>query len=304
MIRSPPLGMSSMRLSPPMSSRHLPLAPAPAPALALALALSLALALAAPARAQAPEPAAGPSDQLPIQEPAPEFQPVRPVDEPADPPEAVTPAPMPTPAPAPLPAAAPPPPAEMPAAPPAPPAVSPLAIAAPLPALPAWAMSVVLLLGAFLAGLFGVMTAAQMRRGEMARRRRAVAVTIATELETRLQAFEVVPLPPNAEAGVFFVSTVTSLAGIDAGFRAAQADLHLLPGKLASHISVHYAAVQRVADFVKGQSLAAAIRMMQANRMGGHPCPDAGTMREAHVELGAAFRGLDKLVGALRAAAG
>jgi predicted outer membrane lipoprotein len=167
--------------------------------------------------------------------------------------------------------------------------------------LPAWALSLVLLLGAFLAGLFGVMTAMILRKGEMAQRRRSVAATLAIELETRLQAFESVPLPPNAEAGVFFVSAMTSLSGIDAGFRAAQTDLHLLPGKLASHISVHYAAVQRVADFVKGQSLAAGVRMLQANRMGGHPCPDAGTMREAHVEMAAAFRGLDKLVAGLRA---
>mgnify|MGYP000994320060 CR=1 FL=1 len=270
-----------------MPSRRLP----------LATTLAVALALATPARAQAPEPAV-PSDPLPVQEPAPEFQPVRPVDEPANPPEPAAPAPMPAPLPTAAPTAA-----EIPAAAPPPTEMPPLAVAAPLAALPAWAMSVVLLVGAFLAGLFGVLTAAQMRRGEAARRRRAVAITIATELETRLQAFEAVPLPPNAEAGVFFVSAITSLAGIDAGFRAAQADLHLLPGKLASHISVHYAAVQRVADFVKGQSLAAAIRMMQANRMGGYPCPDAGTMREAHVELGAAFRGLDKLVAALRAAA-
>ncbi|MEW5729051.1 MAG: hypothetical protein AB1918_14580 [Pseudomonadota bacterium] len=251
--------------------------------------------LAVTAWAQAPDapalpPIAVPSaEPLPVEEPAPEFQPVRPVDEP-------------TPQPEPEPAPSVPPTVSTPAAEPAPP----VPVAVPVPAadqgLPAWAMSLVLLAGAFLAGLFGVMTAALLRRGEARRRRRAVATTLATELETRLQAFDAVPLPPNAEAGVFFVSAVISLAGIDAGFRAAQSDLHLLPGKLASHISVHYAAVRRVADFVKGQSLAAAVRMMQANRMGGHPCPDAGTMREAHVELGAAFRGLDKLVAALRAA--
>jgi len=56
-----------------------------------------------------------------------------------------------------------------------------------------------------------------------------------------------------------------------------------------------------VSDFVKGQSIAAAARMLQGNRLGGHPCPDAGTMREAHAELGAAFRGLDKVIIALRA---
>lgn len=254
--------------------------------------------LAVTAWAQAPDapalpPIVAPSaEPLPVEEPAPEFQPVRPVDEPAPQPE-------------PEPAPSVPPPVSAPAE-PAPPVPVTVPVPVPVPAadpgLPAWAMSLVLLAGAFLAGLFGVMTAALLRRSEASRRRRAVAATLATELETRLQAFDAVPLPPNAEAGVFFVSAVISLAGIDAGFRAAQADLHLLPGKLASHISVHYAAVRRVADFVKGQSLAAAVRMMQANRMGGHPCPDAGTMREAHVELGAAFRGLDKLVAALRAA--
>jgi len=51
-----------------------------------------------------------------------------------------------------------------------------------------------------------------------------------------------------------------------------------------------------VAKFIKGQSFAAGLRMLQANRIGGHPCPDAGIMREAHVELAAAFRGLDKIV--------
>lgn len=277
-----------------------------------AVLLVAALLVTAPAWAQAPqsllpqvvvpEAEQGPAERLPIEEPAPGFEPVRPVvDEPATVPAEASPTVAPTVLPDPTPVP-----------PPAPPVASrPDPVVAPPPPvpafpvidLPAWAVSVVLLLGAFLAGLFGILTATILRKGEMAQRRRSVAATLATELETRLQAFESVPLPPNAEAGVFFVSAVISLAGNDAGFRAAQSDLHLLPGKLASHISVHYAAVQRVADFVKGQSLAAAVRMLQANRMGGYPCPDAGTMRESHVELTAAFRGLDKLVAGLRAAA-
>ncbi|MBC7907653.1 MAG: hypothetical protein H7Y60_13045, partial [Rhodospirillaceae bacterium] len=166
---------------------------------------------------------------------------------------------------------------------------------------PAWALGVLVLAGAFLAALFGILTALLLRRGEGRERRRSVAATLATELETRRLAFESVPLPPNAEAGVSFVSSVTSLAGIDTGFRAVQANIHLLPPKLAANASVHYAAVQRVSDFVKGQSLAAAVRMLQANRLGGHPCPDAGAMRDAHEELGAAFRGVDKLAQSLRA---
>lgn len=185
----------------------------------------------------------------------------------------------------------------------------PSAIAAPAPAtpplvvdqmVPAWALGILVLFGAFLAGLFGILTALLMRRTEMRQRRRAVAATLATELETRRLAFEAVPLPPNIEAGVSFVSSVTSLAGIESGFRAMQGNLNLLPAKVAANVSVHYAAVQRVSDFVKGQSLAAAVRMLQANRLGGHPCPDAGSMRDAHTELGAAFRGIDKLVLALR----
>ncbi len=173
-------------------------------------------------------------------------------------------------------------------------------VTAPPAGLPSWALGVLVLAGAFLAALFGILTALLMRRAETRARRRAVAATLATELETRAQAFEAVPLPPNVEAGVSFVSSVTSLAGIDAGFRSTQGSLHLLPEKLAAHVSVHYAAVQRVSDFVKGQSLAAAVRMLQANRIGGHPCPDAGAMRDAHVELGMAFRGVEKLTQMLK----
>lgn len=256
----------------------------------------------APREAAPPVP---PVDKPLLEEPSPGFQPLRPAEaetpaEPsapaapvaAQPPlrEVMPPQTQAAPAPAPVPAAIPA--AATPSEPAAAPAADPL---------PLWALGVLVLLGAFLAALFGILTALLMRRSETRARRRAIAATLATELETRRLAFEAVPLPPNAEAGVSFVSSVTSLAGIDCGFRSVQGSVHLLPEKLAAHVSVHYAAVQRVSDFVKGQSLAAAVRMLQANRIGGHPCPDAGTMREAHVELGAAFRGVEKLAQMLRA---
>lgn len=272
--------------------------------------LVLALpAIAAAQGVQAPInllPPPGPRETLPpvpaadkplLEEPSPSFQPLRPAEPDApqgQPSNTATPQPLPPAEPmparmtteAPPPVVAPPPPADVPA----------------LPAgtLPNWALGVLVLFGAFLAAMFGILTALMMRRAEANARRRAVAATLATELDTRRQAFEAVPLPPNVEAGVSFVSTVTALAGIEAGFRSVQGNLYLLPEKLAAHVSVHYAAVQRVSDFVKGQSMAAAVRMLQANRLGGHPCPDAGAMREAHVELGAAFRGVDKLVQMLR----
>ena len=82
-----------------------------------------------------------------------------------------------------------------------------------------------------------------------------------------------------------------------------QTSLHLLPEKAAGHLSIHYAAVHHVANFVKGQSFAAALRMLQANRIGGHPCPDPAAMREAHVELAAAFRGVDKIIQGLKSTA-
>lgn len=254
-----------------------------------------------PREAVPPVPAA---DKPLLDEPSPNFQPLRPAEPEANAPAAepqAQPAPIPAPLPPQQPMAAPkaaeqvPMPAEP--APPPPPA-EPLVVTA---GLPTWALGVLVLLGAFLAAMFGIVTALLMRKAENTARRRAVAATLATELDTRLLAFEAVPLPPNIEAGVSFVSSVTSLANIEAGFRSVQGNLHLLPEKLAAHVSVHYAAVQRVSDFVKGQSLAAAVRMLQANRIGGHPCPDAGTMRDAHVELTAAFRGLDKLVQLLRA---
>lgn len=287
------------------------------------LVLSLILAMPAVASAQenqAPinllpqnqHDAVPPADKPLLEEPSPNFQPIRPTEtevmpgvpavqqQPLPVVEQAVPAPQPT---APM---------VQPVHPPAPPppvATAPVTLPVPPPAmvpppsndqLLPWLLPVLVLAGAFLATLFGILTALSMRRAEIGARRRAVAATLATELETRRQAYEAVPLPPNVEAGVSFVSAVTSLAGFDAGFRSTQGALHLLPEKLAAHVSVHYAAVQRVSDFVKGQSLAAAVRMLQANRLGGHPCPDAGTMREAHTELGAAFRGLDKLVQTLR----
>ncbi|NFV80525.1 hypothetical protein [Magnetospirillum aberrantis] len=299
------------------------------------LVLSLILAMPAVASAQenqAPinllpqnqHDAVPPADKPLLEEPSPNFQAIRPngtevmpgvpavQQQPLPVVEQAVPAPQPT---APMvqqlqpPAAPPPPVAAAPVTLPAPVATAPVTLPAPPPAmvpppsndqLPPWLLPVLVLAGAFLATLFGILTALSMRRAEIGARRRAVAATLATELETRRQAYEAVPLPPNVEAGVSFVSAVTSLAGFDAGFRSTQGALHLLPEKLAAHVSVHYAAVQRVSDFVKGQSLAAAVRMLQANRLGGHPCPDAGTMREAHTELGAAFRGLDKLVQTLR----
>ncbi|MGE5547051.1 MAG: hypothetical protein ACM33T_09145 [Solirubrobacterales bacterium] len=251
-----------------------------------------ALFLAVSALAQAPVPLSAPVPQEPTArsaEPAPEPPAA---DRPAEtirPAEPVAPAP-----PISTPVAAPPAPAPV-AAPE--PAGAPAAVVADLPS---WAVATLILLGAFLAAVFGMLAALMMRASEAKARRRSVAATLAVELDTRRQAFESVPLPPNVEAGVFFVSAVTSLSAIDAGFRSAQGNMHLLPGKLGAHVSVHYAAVQRVADFVKGQSLAAAVRMLQANRIGGYPCPDAGTMREAHVELGAAFRGIEKLIQNLR----
>lgn len=256
------------------------------------------LLIAAPALAQAPTPApvtAAPQDKPAVEEERPDFQPLRPAE--PDEPAAAAPAPpQPSlpPTMAPAPPSPPPPPVvvQVPAAGTTPPAAD---------LLPAWAVALLLVVGAMLAALFGVTAARSMRRAELSERRRAIAACLAAELETRRLAFDAVPLPPNVDAGVSFVSAVISMAGIDCAFRTAQGSLFLLSPQLAAHISVHYAAVQRVADFVKGQSLAAAVRMLQANRLGGHPCPDAGAMREAHVELAAAFRGLDKVILSLNA---
>lgn len=256
------------------------------------------LLIAAPALAQGLAPvAAPPQDKPAVEEERPDFQPLRPAepDEPAAP--AIAPAQPPV-----VPMAAP-----VQPSPPSPP--PPVVVQVPVvetaqPAavlLPTWAMALLLVAGAMLAALFGLTAARSLHRAELAERRRATAACLAAELETRRLAFDAVPLPPNVDAGVSFVSAVISMAGIDCAFRTAQGSLFLLSPQLAAHITVHYAAVQRVADFVKGQSLAAAVRMLQANRLGGHPCPDAGAMREAHVELAAAFRGLDKVILSLNA---
>jgi hypothetical protein len=194
------------------------------------------------------------------------------------------------------------PPSPIPAAAPAPVTQSPLPVVVPpvvVPSetgVPGWAVGLLVLAGSVIAAGIGQISVTLLRRRELAERRGSVAATLALELSTRLQAFDTVPVPPNAEAGVSFVSDVLALSSFDCGFRSAQGALHLLPGKLPAHIALHYAAVQRVAVFVRGQSVAAGIRMLQANRIGGHPCPDAGTMRQAHVELAAAFNGVDKLV--------
>jgi len=170
-----------------------------------------------------------------------------------------------------------------------------------LPPLAAWLQGLMLLAGALIAGVIGMVVAVTLQGRDLSRRRRAIAATLAIEIEARRQAFAAVPSPPNAEAGVSFVSAVSALADFDCGWRSAQGSLYLLPDKLAGHLSVHYGAVHHVAAFVKGQSFAAALRMLQANRIGGHPCPDAVAMREAHVELAAAFRGVDKLLLGLKA---
>ncbi|MBI2240221.1 MAG: hypothetical protein HYU59_05390 [Magnetospirillum gryphiswaldense] len=269
--------------------------------------LGLALFLfASPAWAQAPQPVGAAEQAKPVvEEERPDFQPLRPAEPepegnaepaPAVPPPPVVPVPVP---PVPVPHAAP---AVQPPPPPMPPMAEPAPVGQSL-SLPLWVGLLALLTGAVLALLGGALTMRGLRRGELVERRRSVAASLATELDTRRLAFESVPLPPNVDAGVSFVSSVISMAGIDCAFRAAQGQLFLFSPQLAANISVHYAAVQRVADFVKGQSMAAAVRMLQANRLGGHPCPDAGAMREAHVELDAAFRGLDKVILSLRAQA-
>jgi hypothetical protein len=186
---------------------------------------------------------------------------------------------------------------------PAPPAPAEPALMAPASAvaalLPAWASALLLVIGAAMAGFVGLLVSVARDQRERAQRRHAVAAALALELGARLHAFDRVPVPPNAEAGVSFVSLVAALAGLDFAFRGGQDALHLLPGRLAPQVVQHYAAVHRIATFVKGQSLAAAVRMLQANRIGGHPTPDAGAMRDAHVELADAFQGTDRLIDAL-----
>jgi hypothetical protein len=177
----------------------------------------------------------------------------------------------------------------------APTAAEPVSLPAGL--LPALALVV----GGLIAALAGLLAVASIKNGESRRQRLSTARMLALELEARRQAFEAVPIPPNADAGVSFVSAVVALARQDHAWQAAQTSLYLLPEGLAGHLQVHYAAVHHVADFMKGQAIAAGLRMLQANRMGGHPSPDAAAMRDAHVELVAAFRGVDKIVIALKA---
>jgi hypothetical protein len=119
------------------------------------------------------------------------------------------------------------------------------------------------------------------------------------ELAVRRRAFEAVPAPPNAEAGVSFVSAVSALDALDTGLRSAGDGLSLLPSRAVALTVEHYAEVRRIATFVKGQSFAAAARMLQGNRIGGTPSPDAATLRAAYIDLAGAFRGLDKVVEAL-----
>ncbi|WP_235062833.1 hypothetical protein [Paramagnetospirillum caucaseum] len=263
----------------------------------------LSLACAAPVLAADEGPAPAPLVQpLPPAEETPGFQAVRPLpaaESPAAPvaaPAVAAPPPPPVAAPVPAaPAMASPPP--MPVPPPPPPSSEPGL----LPLLVQGGVAALMIaVGALVAGLVGIAAAAAGRRRDEAGRRKSAAATLVIELEARIQAFEAVPVPPNAEAGVSFVSAVVALADLDYGWRAVQASLYLLPERLAGHLAVHYAAVHHVGNFIKGQSFAAGLRMLQANRIGGHPCPDAGTMREAHVELAAAFRGLDKIVMGLK----
>lgn len=272
------------------------------------LALLASLGLATPVWAADEAPPATPLAQpVPPAEETPGFQAVRPlaggeVPAPAQANAAAPAAPEPPPAPVKL--APPPPPAAVIPPPPAPATPPPATGPSLLPRLAeGGAAGLLVALGGLVAGLVGTAASAATRRGEEAARRKAAASALVIELEARIQAFEAVPVPPNVEAGVSFVSAVVALADLDYGWRAAQGTLHLLPERLTSHLAVHYAAVNHVAKFVKGQSFAAGLRMLQANRIGGHPCPDAGTMREAHVEMAAAFRGLDKIVMGLKAQA-
>jgi hypothetical protein len=271
-------------------------------------AILLSLVCAVPAQAAPADETAPPA---PLQQPlspteeTPGFQAVRPLPaaEAPSPVPAAAPAPASTPAPAPVAAPRPAAPVPPPAPPPAP---APAASAAESPVsllLQGGVAALMTALGGLVAGLAGLAAANAGRRHEESGRRKSAAAALAVELEARMQAFEAVPVPPNAEAGVSFVSAVTALADLDYGWRAAQAGLHLLPTRLTAPLAVHYAAVHHVARFVKAQSFAAGLRMLQANRIGGHPCPDAGTMREAHVELAAAFRGVDKIILGLKSIA-
>ncbi|OAN54157.1 hypothetical protein A6A04_12860 [Paramagnetospirillum marisnigri] len=259
---------------------------------------------AAPVLAQPVPAASSPATPSQPAEETPGFLAVRPLT------ETVAPAPVAVPAPAPVSAPVAPPVVVVPPPPP-PPAVEPAP--APPPVATSigfgWEVIVVvagliaaamLALGAAIAGWTGTMMARSLQASDETRRRQAAKTLLVVELEARRQAFEAVPVPPNADAGVSFVSAVCALADMDSGWQAAQTSLHLLGEKQAGHLAVHYSAVRYVANFVKGQSFAAALRMLQANRIGGHPCPDPAAMREAHVELAAAFRGIEKIIQGLK----
>ncbi len=170
--------------------------------------------------------------------------------------------------------------------------------------VPAVLLFLAIVAGALVAAFAGVVMVGHWRRADRKQRQQAAAAVLATELETRRQAFDVVPIPPGAEAGMSFVSSVMALSRMEQGYHAAMGNLYLLPPRLAASVTVHYAAVQRTAAFTHSQSLAAGLRMLQANRIGGNPCPDANTMRSIHQELETAFQGIDKIIQSLKAIAG
>ncbi len=183
-----------------------------------------------------------------------------------------------------------------------PPAVPAPTVSAPPPpvfVVPLWAAGLLVALGGLLGGIGGFLALVRNGRAERAARRRSAATVLAAELAARRRAFERVPAPPNAEAGVSFVAAVSALESLSMGFTAAGDGLTLLPPALVSQAVEHYAEVRRIATFVKGQSLAAAARMLQGNRLGGTPSPDAATLRAAYIDLAGAFRGVEKLVEAL-----
>lgn len=158
-----------------------------------------------------------------------------------------------------------------------------------------------LITGGIVAAVSGMLMVRRWRRMDEKQRQQAAAAVLAMELDARRQAFDVLPLPPGAEAGMSFVSSVIALSRMEQGFHVAMANMHLLPPRLAASVTVHYAAVQRTAAFTYSQSVSAGLRMLQANRIGGNPCPDANAMRAIHQELETAFQGLDKIIQALKA---
>jgi hypothetical protein len=164
---------------------------------------------------------------------------------------------------------------------------------------PLWAFALAVLLAASFAAACGVFAALRLRGLETDRRRRSVAALLTAELTLRRQAFAAIPTPASAEAGIAFVAAVLALSAAEDGFRAAQGGLDLLPARLVSPLIAHYATVRRLALILKGQSIAAGIRMMQANRIGGHPSPDPALMREIQVQLAECFQHVEALIGAL-----